>query len=350
MRATLGICLLSLAAAGCHGLKVNATMSAHDPLPARMQTNMKCLDEGPLCEIVVAPGDCNPSDGKIAIIDVDGLLVNYNQVGSYSNGENPVAIFKEKLTAAAMDKTVRGVILRINSPGGTVGATDVMYHELMAFRAHTQKPVVACILDVGAGGGYYLASGCDRIVAIPTALVGGIGCIFNSYYAEQAMEKQSVYHQYIKAGKLIDMGSVVYELKNQPGQQNLLQAMADEYHREFIDAVQRGRGAIAKNSSVFDGRIMTADIAVEAGLVDSMGHLSDAIGTLADMVRVRAPRTVMYCRKEFPARTAYAINQNHPPQNNTIIGGSIPGLDRTRTNLFLFLWQAEPTLMKLAVP
>lgn len=344
-----GICLLCLAVTGCHGLKVNATMSADDPIPAKMQTNMMCVDEGPLFEVAVAPGDGCPFDAKIVIIDIDGLLVNYNQVGSYSNGENPVAIFKEKLTAAAMDKTVRGVILRINTPGGTVGATDVMYHELMSFREHTGKPVVACILDVGAGGGYYLASGCDRIIAIPTATVGGIGVIFNAYYGEQLMEKQSVLDQSIKAGKLIDMGTMVRK-QDEDTEQKMLQAMANTYHRRFIAAVQLGRGLQNKDADFYDGRVMTASQAVHAGLVDAVGQMSDAVATLASMANAGAPRTVMYCRKEFPARTAYAINQNHPPQNNLSLGISIPGLDRSRTNLFLYLWQAEPTVLKLVAP
>jgi len=324
-------------------------MSAREPVPAKMQTNMMCVDEGPLFEVAVAPGDCCPFDSKIAIVDIDGLLVNYNQVGSYSNGENPVAILKEKLTAAAMDKTVRGVILRINTPGGTVGATDVMYHELMSFRRQTGKPVVACILDLGTGGGYYLASGCDRIIAIPTATVGGIGVIFNAYYGQQLMEKQSVVDQSIKAGNMIDIGTMVRK-QEEDTEMKMLQAMADQYHRNFIAAVQRGRGLPNNQADFFDGRVMTASQAVQAGLVDAVGQLSDAVAMLASMSNATAPRTVMYCRKDFPARTAYAINQNHPPQNNLSLGISIPGLDRSRTNLFLYLWQAEPTIMKLAVP
>lgn len=346
MRTSIGIGLLCLTLAGCHGgLKVNATMSAHDPIPAEMKSNMICTDEGPLCETVVAPGDCCPFDAKVAIIDVDGLLVNLNPVGQYSNGENPVGIFKEKLTAAAMDRTVRGVILRINTPGGTVGATDLMYHELMEFRAHTHKPVVACILDVAAGGGYYLASGCDRIVAIPTATVGGIGVIYNSYYLEDAMAKQSAFPAIItaKASKRIDMGSVI---RKNDDDKDLLEDMANQYLESFKQSVQRTR-PVANDSPVFDGRVMTANQAVEAGLVDSLGHLHDALEIITGMTSASAPRTVMYCRKTYPARTAYAINLNRP-LTTSLMSGGLPGLtDRSQANLFLYLWQADPAILKM---
>ncbi len=351
MRLAVSICLLVVLTSGCHnGIRVNAEMAVHEPIPGTMKANMITVDGGPLCEIPVPPGDEHIGDAKIAIIDVDGIMANLNPVGPYSNGENPVGAFKEKLTAAAVDPTVRGVVLRINTPGGTVAATDLMYHELMAFRAHTGKPVVACILDVGAGGGYFLATGCDRIVAIPSALIGGIGVIFNLYWGEEASNKFEFRREkdgeetLITSGTLVEMGT--FARANTKIEKKLLTEMAKEYHEAFKRTVLAQRPGVAKDSVAFDGRVMSAGQARDAGLIDSVGHLEEAVATVAGMVNRPNARTIMYCRKDMPARTPYAVASNRP-LHPTLFPASIPGLDRTKANLFLYLWQADPTLMKL---
>ncbi len=116
---------------------------------------------------------------RVAIIDVDGLILNTPFVGPLSCGENPVALFREKLDAVARDKCVKAVVLRINSPGGGVAACISMRHDLERFKACTKLPVVACLMDTAAGGAYYLASGADQIVAGPATVTGGVGVILN---------------------------------------------------------------------------------------------------------------------------------------------------------------------------
>ena len=139
-----------------------------------------------LAAISVTPA--GPETGRrIALVDVDGLLLNQPMTGLYSEGENPVALFREKLDRIARTDCWAGVVLRINSPGGGVTASDVMWHDLEEFKSHTRLPVVACLLDVGAGGAYSLATGADQIVAHPTTVTGGIGVIFNLYNLEDTM-------------------------------------------------------------------------------------------------------------------------------------------------------------------
>ena len=104
---------------------------------------------------------------KVAVIDVDGLLINRRKRGLMRDGENPVSMFVEKLDKAAADRNVKAVVLRINSPGGTVAASDAMYHSLREFKRETGKPVVTCILGLGCSGAYYLACGSDGIMAQP---------------------------------------------------------------------------------------------------------------------------------------------------------------------------------------
>src|SRR5438132_8480254 len=123
---------------------------------------------GPVSETVIADAQSWCCRNKVAIIDVEGLIVNARIGSLFSNGDNPVSLFRERLEAAADDPRVRAVVLRINSPGGGVTASDMMYQDLVRFRRETHKPVVACMMDVAASGGYYLALGADRVFAHPT--------------------------------------------------------------------------------------------------------------------------------------------------------------------------------------
>lgn len=104
----------------------------------------------------------------VAVIDVDGILTNAEATGMGSWGENPVALFRERLDAVAKDGRIQAIVVRINTPGGSVTASDIMWRDLNRFKEKTKLPVVACLMDVGAGGGYYLATAADQIVAHPT--------------------------------------------------------------------------------------------------------------------------------------------------------------------------------------
>ena len=131
-----------------------------------------------------AAGRGRSAAGRIAIVDIDGLIVNQNLTGLNSAGENPVAAFREKLALAAYDPAVRAAVLRINSPGGGVAASELMAEELRRFRLETGKPVVACMMDLATGGAYYIAVGADLIVAQPSAITGSIGALVNNYNLE----------------------------------------------------------------------------------------------------------------------------------------------------------------------
>jgi protease-4 len=169
------VCVVGLlAVAGCrHGgmtVNTNARLTMTKPLEGRMATDMAPRrDTGPLREMTVANRAEADACVKIAILDVDGVLVNSNQVGPYSEGENPLALFREKLDCAAADPAIRGVVVRINSPGGGVAVCDTMHHELLQFKLRKGVPVVAYVMEVGTGGGYYLATAADTIYAQPTA-------------------------------------------------------------------------------------------------------------------------------------------------------------------------------------
>ena len=119
--------------------------------------------------VYASPGQA--SARRICVVDVDGLLLNKNMSGLGSLGENPVALFREKLDCIAVDPSIGAIVLRINSSGGGVTATDVMSRDLEQLISQRRLPVVACLMEVATGGAYYLATGADAIVAHPTSLV-----------------------------------------------------------------------------------------------------------------------------------------------------------------------------------
>ncbi len=176
---------------------------------------------------------------KIAIIDVDGLLANKRKGRWMRSGENPVSLFVEKLDKAAADRSVKAVVLRLNSPGGTVAATDIMYHHLREFRRETGKPVIACVLGIGCSGAYYIACGCDGIIAQPSGVVGNIGTIFQTYSVAGTMEKIGIKAVTIKSGKLKDMASPLHDLSDE--EHEVLQGIIEQFSEQFFEVVHVSR-------------------------------------------------------------------------------------------------------------
>ncbi len=162
-------------------------------------------------------------------------------------------------------------MLRINSAGGGVTATDIMSRDLEQFRMQTRLPVVACLMDVGAGGAYLIATHADAIVAHPTSIVGGIGVIMNLYNLEDVLGQINVVPNPIKAGDYIDAASPERLLEED--EEAMLQDIADGFHKRFIDHVKNTRPASTSDKENFDGRIFSGDVAADRGLIDEVGYL-----------------------------------------------------------------------------
>jgi len=351
MRSFRWCLVLTMCLAGCHHvfhIVTDSVVRTEGPIATRSHVITESLpvnDGGPIVEMPLG-GPCTGNAPKVAVVDVDGLLLNMDMTGLYSLGENPVSLFREKLDAIANDPGVCAVVLRINSPGGGVTATDIMWRDLQAYRAKTRRPVVACLMDVAAGGAYYLATASDLIVGHPTTITGGIGVILNRYNLSGAIGYFSLQALPIKSGKNIDLGNEVVQ-EPSPERRKLLQTMADEFHERFRQVVAQARPGIdVTNGELFDGRVFTAQQALQHRLLDHIGYLDDAIAAARELAHVEQGRVVLYHRSNDRAHSAYSITPNVPLQN-TMLPISVPGLDRSRLPAFLYLWQADPTLEKL---
>jgi protease IV len=257
---------------------------------------------------------------KIVLIDVDGVIVNKRSSGLLSEGEHPVSLFVEKLDKAANDSSVKGLVIRINSPGGSVTASDIMYQELVHWKERTchKKPVVGMMMDVAASGGYYLSCGCDEIVAEPTTVTGSIGVIMQMFNVVGTMRKIGVETDAVKSGKMKDAGSPFREIK--PEERQVFQRLVDNYFDRFVKVVVAGRPKLdeAKVRAVADGRVYSAQEALELGFIDKIGSLREALADVKDQIGAKHVRVVTYQRPLGWKPNIYAENPAPAPQMNMI--------------------------------
>ncbi len=308
---TTGTLLLSIALlAGCHHVPtINTNVNADGHLINEASTPGNA---GPVRQFTVPHTDeaCGPA---VAVIDVDGILLNMDMTGPGSAGENPVSLFRERLDAAAADPCTRAVVIRINSPGGGVTASDIMWHDLMQFKARMHVPVIVCLLDTATGGAYYLATAGDQIIANPTTVTGGIGVILNLYNISELMQTQHAAAIPVKAGEHIDTGSPTREIT--PEERQHLESIAAEFHERFKQLVLRARPAIQPTQAeLFDGYPVTGSYALQAHLIDSLGYIDDAVEAVRNIAGIPGARIVMYHRCNDRARTPYSITPNVPMQ------------------------------------
>jgi protease-4 len=274
---------------------------------------------------------------KVAIIDVSGLIMNVRKPGLLSDGENPVSLFREKLQTAADDPNVKAVVLRINSPGGGVTASDIMYRDLVDFRRRTNKPVVACMMDVAASGGYYLAMASDSVYAHPGTVTGSIGVIMSLYNAEGLCTKLGIESNPIKSGPNKDLGNPVRKLSDHERQ--ILQGIVDQFYSQFVAVVAEGRRLPEERvREIADGRIHSANEAKQLGLIDQIGYLDDAIAEAKARAGLRDAKVVAYDRTSTGQSTIYAAAPRIP--NEITVKLDLPGLPSAQHGaMFMYLWQ-----------
>jgi protease-4 len=295
-------------------------------------TRVDCpLDETPVCDAV--HWYCR---NKVAIIDVDGMIMNARSSGLLSDGDNPVSLFREKLDAAANDKHVKAVVLRINSPGGAVTASDVMYQDLLNFKKDTGKPVVACMMDVAASGAYYLAMASDRVYAHPTTITGSIGVIMSLYNANGLLTKIGVSSDPIKSGPNKDLGNPARPMTAE--ERAILQGMVDSFYGQFVKIVAKGRNLPEDQvRKLADGRVYTGTDAKKLSLVDEVGYLEDAIQAAVDLAGIHDARVVAFDRGEGYRGSIYAGIPKIPSQINVKL--DVPGFNPHAGATFMYLWE-----------
>ena len=274
---------------------------------------------------------------KILLLDVSGIISEGKDGGPLDRDGNIVARIKEELTLAAEDDQIKALLLRINSPGGTVTASDVLHHELTAFKAKRRVPVVAVIMDIGASGGYYVATAADRIIAHPTSVTGSVGVLMLRINAEGLLQKIGVEAAAIKSGPKKDSGSPFRAMAED--ERALFQEMINGFQSRFLEVVVKGRGALppGKLKLIADGRVFTSPQALDLGLVDQVGYLDDAITTAKQVAGLADARVVMYVRPGTYKHNIYSELQG-PGALEALARLEVMDLVRGGTPQFLYLW------------
>lgn len=244
-------------------------------------------------ESKVVLGDSGP---KLAMVELNGVI-------SDSERSSPFGITKPSMVARtrealdrATDDDVAGLLVRINSPGGTVTASETLHHEVLRWKEQTGKPVVAYFQGLATSGGYYVAMASDEIVAHPVAVTGSIGVIIPGVNVSGLLNRFGVTDQTFTSGPYKDTGSPLREMR--PDEREYLQAVVADLYDRFREVVALGRPKLtsAQIAPLADGRIFTARQALENGLVDSIGHLEEAVAALEQRAGIEESRLVVYHR------------------------------------------------------
>jgi len=289
----------------------------------------------PLEEHVVS-GTSGP---KILLVDISHTIQGEADEGALgiSRRESTTARVREELEQAAKDDRVQAVVLRIDSPGGTVTASDIVFHEIMTFKADRHVPVVADLLDMATSGAYYVALAADEIVASPTTVTGSVGVVMYGVNLAGLMEKIGVKNQTIKSGQHKDIGSPLRKMTHED--RAILHGVLNQMQQRFLSLVRERRRTLdpAAVQTISDGRIFTADQALQAGLVDKIGYLDDALRAAKSRAGMTEARVVMYRRPEEFAENVYSSQAALHPMEMNLVNFDFGGLGHGSPQ-FMYMW------------
>ncbi len=275
-----------------------------------------------LTEEVIREG---PSKTKIAIITVQGII----------RGESAGDVYRQ-LKAARQDNKVKGLIVRVNSPGGTISASDQIYKEICKFRDEENKPVVAFMQGVAASGGYYTSVACDKIIAEPTTITGSIGVISLYFVVQELLEdKLGVLPITIKSGQKKDWPSSFRAPSPEELQYMRDKVITPAYER-FLHVVAEGRKASLTADQVrelADGGIFGAQEALEEKLIDDIGYLDEAIELIQSLAGIDKARVVEY-------RRPFSLTDYLSYRKSNLLKIDKTTLYELSTPQILYLWSA----------
>jgi protease IV len=274
---------------------------------------------------------------KILLMDISGVISSDNKDSFYTS-PGMLATVKEELERAGKDERIKAIVIRINSPGGTVTASDIIYHELKAFKASRKIPVVAEIMDVGASGGYYIAAAADSVMAHPSSVTGSIGVIMLTVNARGLLEKVGVETNAVTSGPRKDMGSPFRAML--PEERAIFQSVIDGFYQRFLHIVQEGRPNLSGDSirKLADGRIYSGEQARASGLVDEIGYLDDAIEVAKNKAGLTEARVVTYRRPGEYQNNIYSRIVAPTPTLANLANIDLLSMVRGGSPQFMYLW------------
>ncbi len=274
---------------------------------------------------------------RIVLLDITGEITS-ESTGSafgFTVQESTVARMEAALGMAAEDDRVVAVILRLNSPGGTVTASDILYQQIKRYKEETSVPVIAEVVDVAASGAYYAALAADEIVAHPTSIVGSIGVVLQSVSLAGLMQKIGVDNQTIKTGEMKDIGSPLTEMTD--SERAVLQSVVNDMYARFLNLVHENRPNLSAeiDEQLKDGRIFSAQQALQGGLIDRIEYLDETVERAKQTAGVEDATVVVYRQPSEFVRGVYSRADGMPLQMNLL---NVDAAALSKTPRLLYLW------------
>lgn len=250
------------------------------------------------------------ADRKVLVIHVDGIISDQREEGTWVSQPSMVEEIVAMLDKAEGDSDVKAVVLLINSPGGTVTASEILYDRLIEFKKKTNAKVVANLMDVAASGGYYVALAADHIIAHPSTVTGSVGVIYMRPEVTGLLDKIGVEVLSSKSGRYKDIGSPFR--KPTAEEDKIIQGIVDQIAARFVQTVSSQRkieaGAL---ENVSTARIYVAAEALELKLVDEIGFTDAAVSKAKQLAGLpKDAQVIAYRRSKYPNDNIYNTMTN----------------------------------------
>ncbi len=289
---------------------------------------------GPLEETVLD----GEGPGKILLIDIQGIISNQKD-HTFTGATTALGMvegIREIIAKADKDEDIKALLIKINSPGGTVTASDIILHELLLYKKKHVIPIYVQIMDLAASGGYYIALAGDEIIAHPTSLIGSIGVIAFKVNLENLMEKIGVDWEIVKSGDKKDFMSPFRSFTDE--ERELFQKTIDNFHNRFISIIAENRRKLnfEEVKSLADGQIFDSKQAMVLNLIDRIGYISDTVEGIKLGLENPDLQIITYQREGDYKSNLYSFHPQPPVFN--LINLNL-GLEKSALSpYFLYLW------------
>ena len=290
----------------------------------------------PLEEQTVMDGT---SRSKILLINIDGIITQEEGFDLVRDTSSMVEDTVAQLKLAAEDRRIKALLLKVNSPGGTTTASDIIYHEIQNFKKRTGCKVYVHMMDIAASGGYMVSLPADKITAQPTTVTGSIGVIFLRPKLDGLCEKIGVSMYVSKSGENKDMGSPFR--KETKEEEEIFQSLINGLNSHFYSLVQQHRKISPENlEKIKTARVFLAEDALRMGLIDGICYPEEAIfNCIMDAGLDKFSKVVVYRRKEYPNDNIYNMSTNAGPSKPLVDTGAIGRLATMQAG-FYYVWPA----------
>ncbi len=278
----------------------------------------------------------SPAKEKILILDISGLISTSLSPGLFEREGDIISRVYYRLEKTSEDKRVKAVILRLDTPGGEVTASDIIYNEILKFKEKTGIPVVGLMMGLATSGGYYVASACDYIIAHPSTITGSIGVISIFPNLEELFTKIGIKVNVIKSGEMKDSGSAFRDLTEE--EKKIFQGVIDELHQKFLDVVYQKRKSslsLEELKKIADGRIYTASQAYALKLIDEIGYFDTALKKALSLASLKEAKVIAYTYYPKRKTNIYATKLEKP---SLFEGKGFEDMLRSLKSGFYYLW------------